>query len=103
MRRIDEDFLSDGLNGRKEVVQLLLNAGADVHAEDDLAIRLASVRGHTEVVQLLLNAGADVHARNDEAIRLASKWGRTEVVQLLLAHYRDNNLTIPEILTTWSK
>ena len=66
MRQIDEDFLR------------------------------ASVNGHTETVQLLLNAGADVHARSDCAIVWASANGHAETVQLLLAHYRKNNLKIPK-------
>ena len=70
-------------NGHTEVVKLLLNAGADVHADSDYAIRWAAERGHVEVVKLLLNAGADVHARNDFALRLAAKYGHTEVVRLL--------------------
>jgi ankyrin repeat protein len=96
MRKIDEDFANASRNGYTEVVQLLLNAGADVRAGNDYAIRRASYYGHTEVVQLLLNAGADVHAKDDYTIRYASAYGHTEVVQLLLAHYRENNLKIPK-------
>ena len=39
--------------GRIDVVKVLLEAGADVHAEDDWALRRASESGHTEVVNLL--------------------------------------------------
>jgi len=71
--------------GHVEVVQLLLDAGADVHAENDLALRWASGNGHAEVVKLLLGARADVHARDDCALRWASYYGNVEVVKLLLA------------------
>ena len=68
-----------------EVVKLLLAAGAEVHAENDLALRYASAKGHTKVVKLLLDAGADVHAKNDEPLRSASLNGHTKIVKLLLA------------------
>ena len=48
--------------GREEWVIIALNTGADVHAKNDLALRLASLYGHPEVVITLLKAGADVHA-----------------------------------------
>jgi ankyrin repeat protein len=70
--------------GHTEIVKLLLDAGADVHARDDYALRWASDNGHTEVVKLLLDAGADVHAYDDYALRAASDKGHTEVVKLLL-------------------
>ncbi len=44
---------------------------------------MASEYGHTEVVSALLNAGANIHAMNDRALRKASLYGRTEVVRLL--------------------
>ncbi len=36
-----------------EIVKLLLDLGADIHARDDAALRIASNRGHLEVVKLL--------------------------------------------------
>ena len=70
-------------NDVKEVKQLL-NAGADVHAENNYALHCASVGGHAEMVSLLLNAGADVHASGDSNLQLASMYGHVEVVSLLL-------------------
>jgi hypothetical protein len=73
-------------NGHTEVVKILLAAGADVHAENDRALRWASESGHTEIVKLLLAANANVHAENDYALQLASNNGHTEVVKVLKDH-----------------
>ena len=50
--------------GYTEVVRLLLEAGADVHALNDQALREASQNGHTEVVHLLRKAESDVRQGN---------------------------------------
>jgi len=62
---------------------LLLNAGANVHAKDNYALRLASINGHERIVELLLNAGANVHAIDNYALRVASTNGHERVVELL--------------------
>lgn len=52
--------------GHMEVVKLLLERGADVHAKeknDETPLHVATGRGHTEIVKLLLERGADVHAK----------------------------------------
>ena len=72
------------MDSSAEDVQRLLALGADVHADDDYALRQASAQGHLAVVEALLGAGADVHAENDEALRKASEYGRLDVVQALL-------------------
>ncbi|KAJ7291243.1 ankyrin repeat-containing domain protein [Mycena rebaudengoi] len=43
-------------------------------------------RQHVNIVRLLLENGADIHARNNGALRAASKRGYTDIIQLLLQH-----------------
>jgi len=53
--------------GRVEVVQLLLDYGADVNRSDRdhwTALHLAALGGHLQVVNTLLACGANPHARN---------------------------------------
>jgi ankyrin repeat protein len=72
------------------VVQLLLEAKADVNAQGGLygnALQAASYRGHETVVRLLLEAKADVNAQGGDygnALQAASSNGHETVVQLLL-------------------
>ena len=77
------------INGHLEVVKLLLEHGADVHVQEDVALWWASENEHLEVVKLLLEHGADVRAHEDEALRLASEYGHIEIVKLLLEHGAD--------------
>jgi ankyrin repeat protein len=94
-----------------EVVQLLLERGANVNAadghtgsaleaaaswdgnpsinpwdsEDEKRTKMAEAAARRPThVRFLLDNGADVHARNNGALRAAAKAGNTEVVQLLL-------------------
>ncbi|KXS21542.1 ankyrin [Gonapodya prolifera JEL478] len=67
-----------------EVLELLLEYGADIHWNHDRALRRA-VWHHvcTEVVELLLAHGADPMAAGGDAIRLAKELGRSETVRVL--------------------
>jgi len=67
-----------------ECVRLLVQAGADVHARDDEALRKAVEGFHSidglgtfgiRTIKLLLQAGANVHAKDDEALRTATTRG----------------------------
>ena len=71
------------------MVKLLLNAGADVEAEDAdgyFALFIAAQEGYPEVVKLLLDTGADKEkcACGRNPLSAATEKGHTEVVQLLL-------------------
>ena len=55
--------------GYLEIVEFLLANGADFTANDNYALRYAVAGSHFEIVEALLNAGADIHANNDEALR----------------------------------
>jgi len=65
------------------IIQELIEAGANVHADNDHALRWASEYGHSEIVKILLSAGADVHANDDMALQWASENGHSEVVKIL--------------------
>jgi Ankyrin repeats (3 copies) len=71
-------------SGHADVVALLIQRGADVHADNDRALRMASAYGHDNVVQLLIGLGADIHACNDDALRDASSNGHIATVAVLL-------------------
>lgn len=67
--------------GYLEIVQFLLEKGVDVHANDDIAI--VNTRD-LQVVKCLINAGANIRAKNDRALRNACRYGVLSVVELLL-------------------
>ncbi len=73
--------------GHLEVVELLLDRGADIHADihadGDAAFRWSSEKGHVKVVKLLLDYGADKSANNYEALKRAKKNNHKEVIDLL--------------------
>jgi len=69
-----------------EAMELALQHGADVHSDNDGALRWASENGHLPVVQFLVQHGADVHSDNDGALRWASGNGHLPVVQFLVQH-----------------
>ena len=83
--------------GYLEVVRMLLEAGADMNAENQdrsTALMFAAHNGHLEVVQVLLEAGADKNAAKQDgatALMLAAEDGHLEVVQLLLEAGADKN------------
>lgn len=78
--------------GHAEVVQVLLDRGADVNARDvhrrSALNHAVFIRGHVEAARVLLDGGADINARDDPAERTilmhAAQSGHLEVVQVLL-------------------
>ena len=57
---------------------------ANIHADDDYALRWAAKYGHLEVVKYLVSKGADIHADDDYALRWAAENGHLEVVKYLV-------------------
>ena len=80
---LDTRLIDAADHGDTKAVQTLLAAGANVHENDDCALRLAADAGHTETVRVLLAAGADAHAEDDGALRWAADNGHTETVNVL--------------------
>ncbi|KAF8336030.1 ankyrin repeat-containing domain protein [Amanita rubescens] len=78
------------LGGYNEIVELLLDRGADVNAQGGIygyALQAASERGRNEIAKLLLDKGAYVNAAGGHykhALQAASQGGHNEIVKLLL-------------------
>ena len=95
-------LMSAALNGDIALVDLLLQAGADVNLHCDCrailggghtALTLASYKGDGKLVQRLLDAGAAVDAPSNGGTPLivAADAGHTPVIKLLLARGADVN------------
>lgn len=77
--------------GRRDVAELLLDRGADVHGTDDdihhTALCVAASGGYADIVALLLERGADPNHLSDFAftpLAYAAEHGHADVVRLLL-------------------
>ena len=83
--------------GHKEVVETLLQHGADVNAQGGIcgnALQAASQNGHEKMVQLLLQWGADVNAQGglyDNALQAACQYSHDKVMEILLQYGADVN------------
>ena len=69
---------------RPEIVQALIDAGADVQVWSNAPLQIAAARGLMDLVALLLVNGADAHAVNDLAFRRAASAGHLDVLKVLL-------------------
>ena len=80
---------------RYDIVQVLLDAGSNVNAENlygRTALMAAASRGNRDIVQSLLAAGADVNRKDHQghtALIFAAMIGHPSIAQILLANGAD--------------
>ena len=79
----DQPLIWASRNGHLDIVKYLVGKGANIHADDDEALRLASHYGHLEVVKYLVEKGANIRARDDYALKYARRNGHVDVVKYL--------------------
>ncbi|KAG0287331.1 hypothetical protein BGZ96_008764 [Linnemannia gamsii] len=66
-----------------EMVKLLMDYEADVHAFNEEAVLVAAQKGHVEILRLLIQAGADIETKAGAPLRQASEGGHAEAVRIL--------------------
>jgi hypothetical protein len=82
--------------GRNEVAEILLDAGADIHAQDDFAVRMAATEGPVSTIKLLMSRGADIHVGNNWALRSAAVNGQRDNSIFLMRCGCDAQQTFPD-------
>jgi len=81
-------LINAAANGRKDIVELLVKAGADVNAKDKherSALMISVWNDRKDIIKLLLNAGADVNVqdKNKWNVFMFTKHKDKDVVELL--------------------
>lgn len=74
--------------GQKEVIQYLIQKGANVNAIDKhgISVLLAAIwEGHTECVKLILESGADKNGKTPQGESYIEAAEKTEIKKLLTA------------------
>jgi 7,8-dihydropterin-6-yl-methyl-4-(beta-D-ribofuranosyl)aminobenzene 5'-phosphate synthase len=86
------------IRGHKDVVELLLDRGADVNIQDNIGyspLYVAAFRGNKEMLQFLVAKGADPNQKNGmgmTALHDMAAQGQKEIVALLVDNGADFNL-----------
>jgi len=91
MRKIDENLIQACIEGKTEIIKVLIDSGADVDARDEeghTGLMRACQCGHSEVADVLVHHGADVNLVGPEgctALSLAIEKGDQDTIALLKA------------------
>lgn len=72
-----------------DTIKMLVEQGANIHADENGALRWASAHGHLEVVKYLVENGANIHADDDYALRWAHANKHFDVVKYLIQKIRE--------------
>ena len=72
--------------GRLDIINFLIENGANVHANNDLALRYSARKGYLDIVKILVENGANVHSFDDTALGLSAKNEHLDVVKYLVEH-----------------
>lgn len=85
----DKDLLRAVKRDNAARTKAALAEGANVDAGGGSALHWASYEGYEEIVQILLDANADVHISSEQALFRALVYDNDGVVKLLLEHGAD--------------
>ena len=77
------------MNGHLEIVKYLVENGANIYSDDDFALITASEFGHLEIVKYLVENGGDIHTQDEYALRAATLNGHLEIVKYLVENGTD--------------
>ena len=57
IKDLDKQFIKAAVNNQLDELKILLSQGADIHNDNDNALRWSAWKGHLEVVKFLIAQG----------------------------------------------
>ena len=91
---INKRFIKAARNNQIDKFKNLLSQGANIHANDDYALRFSAAKGHIEIVKFLILQGANIYADNDKALILSAQNGHDDVWRALSAFIQEEKLLV---------
>ena len=95
------------MNGHKEIVEILIDSGADVHIGNGWGnmtpLHLAARKGQKDIAQMLIKEGIDVDVKDEDGntpLLEASEYGHKELIQLLIDNGANVNVADAEFNET---
>ncbi|KAJ3048796.1 hypothetical protein HK097_010195 [Rhizophlyctis rosea] len=82
-------FVCAAAVGDLAYTKYLLEAGGDVHADDDRALVETCAAGHVDVVKYLISKGAHVDVWEEEPLNRAGEKGHKDVIRVFLENGAD--------------
>jgi ankyrin repeat protein len=85
-------LLTAAYHGNRDIVQLLINSGADINTLDgtrETSLHKASYKGHKNVIEILISNGANINAESGDGstpLYLAALNHHQEAAQLLIEY-----------------
>lgn len=72
--------------GNIEMIEYLVNLGADIHCDQDAPVRVAIYRKKFELAEYLIRLGANIGGRNNNILIVACKMGDLDIVKFFVKH-----------------
>lgn len=82
-------LVSAAAKGEVGRMRACLDSGANIHFENDLALRAAAFTGNFATLEVLVEKGGNLHANDDEALLYAAKRGDKDMTRYLLSKGAD--------------
>lgn len=79
-----------------KILQYLINIGADIHFENELALFYACRAGYISCVEILLDNGADIYVNNGEILLFSEN--QSKKYSKILSYLSDNIFEVAEFL-----